>query len=147
MNSNGKKSSVVDIPLPAGEKDLLGVNTYTEALIRFIADSDTPMTIAIQGEWGSGKTSMMNQLQQELCNDGNASYYGIWVNTWQYALLSDEEIILSRIVNAITEKTMKAINERHPNKYNDNFNKVRDIGKKIFKRESQGSHRKEHCGR
>jgi nucleoside-triphosphatase THEP1 len=133
MNSNGKKSSVVDIPLPAGEKDLLGVNTYTEALIRFIADSDTPMTIAIQGEWGSGKTSMMNQLQQELCNDGNASYYGIWVNTWQYALLSDEEIILSRIVNAITEKTMKAINERHPNKYNDNFNKVRDIGKKIFK--------------
>lgn len=133
MNNNGKKSSVVDIPLRAGEKDRLRVDTYTRALIDFIADSDTPMTIAIQGEWGSGKTSMMNQLQQGLCNGENARYYGIWVNTWQYALLSDEEIILSRIVNAITEKTMKAINERHPNKYNDNFNRVKDIGKALFK--------------
>ena len=132
MNNN-KKSSVVDIPRPAGEKDLLGVDTYTRALINFIAASDTPMTIAIQGEWGSGKTSMMNQLQQELCKSENTRYYGIWVNTWQYALLSDEEIILSKIVNAITEKTMKAINDRHPNKYNDKFNKVKDIGKTIFK--------------
>ena len=133
MNNNGKKTSVVDIPLRAGEKDLLGVDNYTRALINFVASSDTPMTIAIQGEWGSGKTSMMNQLQEELCKDGNSKYYGIWVNTWQYALLSDEEIILSRIVNAITEKTMKAINERHPNKYNDSFRKVKNIGKTIFK--------------
>ena len=132
MNNN-KKSSVIDVPLPAGDQDLLGVNTYTKALIKFIGESNTPMTIAIQGEWGSGKTSMMNQLQEELCNNDQSAFYGIWINTWQYALLSDEEIILSRIVNAITEKTMKAINDRHPDKYNDSFNKVKDIGKTIFK--------------
>jgi len=132
MNNN-KKSSVIDVPLPAGNQDLLGLDTYTKALIKFIGESNTPMTIAIQGEWGSGKTSMMNQLQEELCNNDQSAFYGIWINTWQYALLSDEEIILSRIVNAITEKTMKAINDRHPDKYNDSFNKVKDIGKTIFK--------------
>ena len=131
MNNN-KKSSVIDVPLSAGDQDLLGVDTYTKALIKFIGDSNTPMTIAIQGEWGSGKTSMMNQLREELCNNNQSAFYGIWINTWQYALLTDEEIILSRIVNAITEKTMKAINDRHPDKYNDSFNKVKDIGKTIF---------------
>ena len=133
MTTNNKKSSVIDVPLDAGEKDLLGIDTYTKALIQFIAKSNTPMTIAIQGEWGSGKTSMMNQLQEELCNSDKASFYGIWINTWQYALLSDEEIILSRIVNGITEKTIEVIRARHPNKYNDNFKKVKDVGRTIFK--------------
>ena len=28
-----------------------------------------PTTIAIQGEWGSGKTSMMNQMKHSLCEE------------------------------------------------------------------------------
>jgi hypothetical protein len=50
-----------------------------------------PITIAIQGEWGSGRTSMLNQIKYELCETGlnpeldkNVPYYGIWINTFQY---------------------------------------------------------------
>jgi predicted KAP-like P-loop ATPase len=130
---NGKRTSVVDIPRPAGATDLLNMDTYAKALIKFIEDSDTPLTIAIQGEWGSGKTSLMNQLRANLCKETSSPFYAVWINTWQYALLSDEEVILSRILTAVTEETMKAINERHPGKYNDSMKKVKEVGKALFK--------------
>jgi ABC-type lipoprotein export system ATPase subunit len=48
---------------------LFGISKYESGLIEFIRNSDTPITIAIQGEWGSGKTSLMNSLQNILCGD------------------------------------------------------------------------------
>jgi len=128
-----RKTSIVDVPRMAGAEDLLGVDLYTNALIKFIKNADTPITIAIQGEWGSGKTSMLNQIQQELCFNDSAEFYGIWMNTWQYSLLSDEEVILTKIINAITDKTINEIKKRHPNKYNDNFEKIKKVGGALFK--------------
>ena len=43
------------------------------------------MTIAIQGEWGSGKTSIMNMVREQLDHTKNFKYKSIWFNTWQYA--------------------------------------------------------------
>jgi uridine kinase len=39
------------------------------------------MTIAIQGDWGSGKTSMMNMIQEQL----DDRVVSTWFNTWQYS--------------------------------------------------------------
>ena len=50
---------------------------------KFIERCDTPLTIALQGDWGSGKTSLMNLIKESL--DGNQKYKTIWFNTWQYA--------------------------------------------------------------
>ena len=61
MNSN-----IIDKPRVGGGRDLLGTDKYLEALIRFIKTAQMPTTIAIQGEWGSGKTSMMNQIKDTL---------------------------------------------------------------------------------
>ena len=60
------KSSIIDVPRKYTEEDLFGINKYQEALIEFINLTNTPITIALQGEWGSGKTSLMNQLRWEL---------------------------------------------------------------------------------
>ena len=49
-------SNLIDIPRPAGYNDLLGVDKYTNALVNFISTAQMPITLAIQGEWGSGKT-------------------------------------------------------------------------------------------
>ena len=38
--------------------------------IKFIETCNMPTTIAVQGEWGSGKTSMLNQIRHELCETG-----------------------------------------------------------------------------
>ena len=44
------------------QQDSLDLNKYTKALLNFIETTNTPMTIGIQGEWGSGKTSLLNQI-------------------------------------------------------------------------------------
>ena len=106
------KSSLIDAPRQHDQDDLLGMNPYQDALIKFIKMADTPITIALQGEWGSGKTSLMNMLRWNLCEAEGASYYPVWINTWQYSLLKtpNEAIIsiLEGIVNQISEKSPKA---------------------------------------
>lgn len=58
-------TSIIDTPKKAEEVDLLGIDRYKSGLVRFIKSSNTPITIALQGEWGSGKTSLMNTLKNE----------------------------------------------------------------------------------
>jgi hypothetical protein len=128
-----KGSSIVDAPRSADENDLLGLDIHAKALKVFINDAVTPLTIAIQGEWGSGKTSMMNQLKSVLCDSKDAEFYGIWINTWQYALLSDEELILSSIVTALTNQTIQRIQKEHPDKYNEKIGKAKEVIGQIFK--------------
>lgn len=60
------KSNIIDAPRLGSQNDLLGIDKYTEALKLFIENAMMPTTIAIQGEWGSGKTSLMNQLKYKL---------------------------------------------------------------------------------
>ena len=59
-------TNLIDVPLAAGEQDLLGLEKYTSALVEFISSAQLPTTLAIQGEWGSGKTSLMNQIRYSL---------------------------------------------------------------------------------
>lgn len=60
------KSSIIDVPRKYSGADLFGIQKYQNALIKFIRLTNTPISIALQGEWGSGKTSLMNQLRYEL---------------------------------------------------------------------------------
>ena len=52
-------SNLIDLPIESSKSDTLDVKVFVKALTDFIAYAETPMTIAIQGEWGSGKTSFM----------------------------------------------------------------------------------------
>ena len=62
--------AVQDIPLGESgaedQVDQLGVKPYVEALQAFILSCGTPMTVAIQGDWGTGKTSMMRQIEKNI---------------------------------------------------------------------------------
>jgi ABC-type phosphonate transport system ATPase subunit len=94
-------ASVVDRPKESDQSDLLGIEKYTEGLIRFIDTSATPITIGIQGEWGSGKTSLLNTIREELCERENAKYHSIWLNTWEYSLLSSPDETLIKIISGL----------------------------------------------
>jgi hypothetical protein len=111
-----KKSSIIDVPRKHDQEDLFGIERYQEALSEFIRNADTPLTIALQGEWGSGKTSLMNALRFSLCDSDKAPFYGIWLNTWQYSLLSTPEQTLIRIIEGLTNKIIEIIKEKHQNK-------------------------------
>lgn len=46
------KSSIIDVPRKHTQEDLFGIQVYQDALIKYIKLTDTPITIALQGEWG-----------------------------------------------------------------------------------------------
>lgn len=83
----------------------LGIDPYIKGLVNFLKGTVTPMTIALQGEWGSGKTSLMYKLQDELCETKDAPYDAVWINTWEYSLMSDSSQALLKIVAKMVTAT------------------------------------------
>ncbi|MDE5784049.1 MAG: KAP family NTPase [Prevotella sp.] len=98
-------TSVSDIPL---EKDIndFGTERYINGLVEFIKYSVSPLTIALQGEWGSGKTSLMNRLYNQLCN-GDNEFVGININTWEYSMLSTPEETVVKIIERLVKALAK----------------------------------------
>lgn len=84
----------IDYPTNDLSKDLLGIESYVIGLKNYISNCQTPMTIAIQGEWGSGKTSIMKMV----CNLFDDTIINSWFNTWQYSLFdSNNDMSISFI--------------------------------------------------
>lgn len=63
--------------------DRFQIKKYIDGLVSFIQCCNTPMTIAIQGDWGTGKTSVMQMVQAELKKAGGVQ--DVWFNTWQFS--------------------------------------------------------------
>lgn len=108
------KSSIIDVPRKHTQDDLFGIQIYQDALVDYIRLTDTPITIALQGEWGSGKTSLMNLLRYNLCDMDNAPYYPIWINTWHYSLMKTPQ----QTIISILEGIIHQIGELNPSKQN-----------------------------
>ena len=104
---------IVDQALEAGGQDSLEISSYHEALVDFIKQTDTPMTIGVQGEWGSGKTSLLNQIWSRLEEsnkefEDDQNYLQIWVNSWEHSLLCTPEECLLKIINEIISELLAA---------------------------------------
>ena len=101
------KTSIIDTPLNGKtEPDLFDIKGYQDALVEFIKGAEAPLTIALQGEWGSGKTSLMNVLKTELTQE-SAQYYAIEVNTWHYSMLCTPDQAIVGILRSILEQMGK----------------------------------------
>lgn len=90
-----------DIPIRSLQEDEFGIEKYVNALRDFIRGSGTPLTIALQGEWGSGKSSFMKILESMLCDPALPTaerYESIWLNTWDLFLENDYEVAVKRLV-------------------------------------------------
>ena len=116
---------VIDEPVAPGTSDNLDINTHSRALIRFIKDTKTPITVGIQGEWGSGKTSLINSIHHAFESDEKVKQ--IWINSWEYSLLSTPEEALLKIVNRIIDELVDA----DPDKAR--VDKIKGGAEKIFK--------------
>ena len=57
-------------------EDQLGYNLFTDALTRFLQHRQTvpPITIAIKGPWGSGKTSLMRMVRERIDPNPDAHF-------------------------------------------------------------------------
>ncbi len=76
-----------DAPIMSRGEDTLNMRAYAEALADFTRTCKTPMTISIQGDWGSGKSSIMHMIEAEIRNDPDKTRAAktIWFDTWQFA--------------------------------------------------------------
>lgn len=65
------------------EQDTLGYTEYVATLQSFLTHDRTtpPLTVSVEGEWGSGKSSFMQQLKRDLDDDGHVT---VWFNPWRH---------------------------------------------------------------
>ena len=62
----------------ASDTDALGMENSCKGIADFLCRCDTPMTIAINGDWGTGKTSVMNIVKRILAEKyGDDEEYSI----------------------------------------------------------------------
>ncbi len=104
---------IVDEALAKGGEDALKISSYKDALVEFVKRTDTPMTIGVQGEWGSGKTSLLNQIWNDLDqfnkdDDSIDDFKQIWINSWEHSLLCSPEECLMKIINEIILELLDA---------------------------------------
>ncbi|MGK0414011.1 MAG: GTPase SAR1 family protein [Polaribacter sp.] len=123
------KSSITDSPrnVSNGELDNFGIEPFENGLTKFINLTNTPITIALQGEWGSGKTSLMNSLKKNLSDSDNSKYFSIWLNTWEYALMKDASSTLIDIISKLIDEVSKIANVEKERK-NKMLKSIRNIG-------------------
>lgn len=111
-----------DRPIEQASQDEFDVSPYVEGLGDFTLDCETPLTIAVQGAWGSGKTSMMNMLQKYLEETGRVET--IWFNTWQFSQFNMDEQISLTFLEHLTKELGKAVGDKNGH--------AQEIGKKVL---------------
>jgi hypothetical protein len=98
----GGEESVADVlvsdrPLDPGAPDALGLRRIAMGLSRFLRNESTtaPLTLAITGEWGTGKSSLMNLLRADLTATG---FRPVWFNAWHH---QKEEHLLASLLQSV----------------------------------------------
>ena len=129
--NHDEAANIVDLPQGPLAVDLLGQSSYIAALSDFIRNSETPMTIAVQGEWGCGKTSLMNAIAGEVCQNYQRlcqvgavlpsmqippeegaspqpkkirNCLGVWINTWQYSILKNDSEAQVSVIRGVARE-------------------------------------------
>lgn len=88
-----------DTPIDEVAQDKLGFNSTVEALAKFLDNKETvpPLTISVNGPWGSGKSSLMKMLATRLEETGR--WRKVWFNAWHY---QKQDQILAAFLKTIT---------------------------------------------
>lgn len=89
-------AAVSDDPIGWKDPDALGLRDIALAMSRFLRNRRTqpPLTLAVEGEWGTGKSSLMNLLRQDLRRYG---FRPVWFNAWHHQ--SGENLLGSLLAN------------------------------------------------
>ena len=86
-------------------RDCLGYTSYVKVLANICTHKDlAPLTLGIFGPWGSGKTSLMQMLQNRIAKAGETDApktKTLWFNAWRY---EGREEAQSALIHAILAK-------------------------------------------
>jgi ABC-type dipeptide/oligopeptide/nickel transport system ATPase subunit len=87
----------------AYQDDALNFTQYATVLSNIIMNTTTlPFTVGIFGDWGSGKTTLMRMIQDQV-NSKNCKT--IWFNAWKY---DDKQYLSKALLKTIYDEAMKS---------------------------------------
>jgi hypothetical protein len=98
QDGNGADAiAATDAPVETFEQDCLGFDPLARGISRFLRNIRTtpPLTLAISGDWGSGKSSLMRLVCADLRKYGTRP---VWFNAWHH---QTEEQMLASLLSAI----------------------------------------------
>lgn len=92
---------------PIDNAKFFNFEAYVEAINRIIVypENSTPLSIVVNGRWGSGKTSLMKTLRKRLDKQigqpEGRKIRTIWFNAWKY---SDTDAMLASLIREIYDE-------------------------------------------
>jgi hypothetical protein len=91
--------SVSDRPLGENDVDHLGFRSIARGVAGFLRNPKTqlPVTLAINGNWGTGKSSLMNLICGEL---RRARFRPVWFNAWHH---QEDENLLASLLQSVRQ--------------------------------------------
>lgn len=91
-----------DRPVEAGDPDPLDFQATAEGISKFLRNEATqpPVTLAITGAWGTGKSSLMNLVRGDLAERG---FCPVWFNAWHH---QQEESLLAALLQAVRRQAI-----------------------------------------
>ena len=93
-------------------EDNFNIERYINGLTSFIKNCNTPITMAIQGDWGTGKTSIMSMVKNKIEKENNGDIHLVWFNTWQFSQFNMGDqlplLMMSKLVGAVGDKNSEA---------------------------------------
>ena len=100
---------VVDTNDPWAD-DLLARQDIAAWLTNLIATQEPPITISLQGQWGTGKTFMLRRWQKQLENEG---FKAIYFNAWEDDFCDDPLLaIVGQLSDYFKEGYLKTVARR-----------------------------------
>jgi predicted KAP-like P-loop ATPase len=84
--SESKRSYFNDSPIEAADDDRYGVTGFAESIAKSITRMQKPVgtTIALNGPWGSGKSSVVNLIRAALAQSGSDKLVVSDFKCWWY---------------------------------------------------------------
>jgi hypothetical protein len=101
---NPKTYILDDLPT---DKDALDFTPYVETLVDVCKTASTPLTIGVFGTWGSGKTSLMRMVKNELPGE----YTAAWFDAWKY---DKEETLWRAFLLSVLSAVRSKVKEGEP---------------------------------
>jgi len=98
---------LLDEPVP--EEAKLGFDAYADVLTNIILSSESPFTIGIFGDWGTGKTTLMRMIEDRVSAHtphgdkpaGSPTVIPVWFDAWRY---EREKDLIAPLLGAILDQ-------------------------------------------
>lgn len=105
-----------DSPIYDVKDDKLGRNNFAtkiaEMIVSYSATNESGIVLGLEGDWGSGKTSIINLIKSKIEN--RKDLHVAYLNSW---LAADKDTLVIEFFKGISE--IVAIGNKHPLDYTD----------------------------